>query len=156
MLGNHRKKFEICNIFLVMSNGMINFIHTIRLCPQIVHPYVVVSWIIFSISLFWEMDIDRGIQWVIDYLDWYGWHDHGLLLKGVHHLVSQMLVGAWSKLFASHDIFLMTVPQELIWHWIWPQHLSGLSSIIVPSYESLWFLVILWESFYKCKYENYE
>ena len=46
-------------------------------------------------------------------------------------------LGAWAKLFESEDVFLMSGPQELAWHRIEPQHLSGLSSIFFPSYENL-------------------
>ena len=54
------------------------------------------------------MDINRGAYLVVDYLELGGYHDHVLLLKGVDP--SQRLVGAWSKLFTNHDVFMMSVP----------------------------------------------
>ena len=63
-----------------------------------------------------QTDIDRGIHLVVYYLKLVGYHDHVFLLKGVIPLVSQRLVGAWSKLFVSHGAFLMAVPHLLVWH----------------------------------------
>jgi len=38
------------------------------------------------------MEIDRGIQWVVEYLELGGYHDHVLLLMWVYLLVYQGLL----------------------------------------------------------------
>ena len=100
------------------------------------------------------MDINMGIHLVVDYLELGGYHDHVLLLKGVNPLVSKSLVGSWSILFASQGVILIPIPWEIIWHWIEPQHLSGLSSIIFPYFENLWFIMSMLEVLLACEYES--
>ena len=65
----------------------------------------------FQFHFFRKMDSDRGVHWVVDYLELRGYHDHVLLLKWVDHVVYERLVGAWSKLLACHDVFFMLVPR---------------------------------------------